>query len=119
MQLEALNRQVFRVAYQWHDARNIEIEALPCYKPVSHLTGKHWQRLINTIHLTNPDVIADFLQHKLSIVYLCEYLTNASLAKERKNIFGKGRLRKHLWDLVKGNRLSLLDHVLCFTQQST
>ena len=119
LQLEAFNRQVFRVIHQWHDARNIEIETLPYYKSVSQLTDTHWQRLINTIQRTNPDVIMDFLQHKLSIVYLYEYLTNASLAKERRSIFGKGRLRKHLWDHVEGNRLSLLDYVLCFTPQST
>lgn len=116
--LEAFNRQVFRVTHQWHDARNIEIEALPKYTSVSQLTDKHWQRLLKTILRTNPDVVADFLQHKLSIVFLHEYITNASLAKVRKSIFGKGRLRKQLLDHVSGNRLSLLDHILCFLPQS-
>ena len=35
---------------------------------------------------TNPEVVEDFLQHKLALVYLEEYLQNPALAKDRKSL---------------------------------
>jgi hypothetical protein len=113
-QLEALNRQIFRTIHCWYDARNIEIENLPKFKPISSLVDLHWNKLINTILRTNPSIIEDFLQHKLSILYLREYLTNPSLITERRNIFDKGRTRNNIISLIYESKPSLLDHVLCF-----
>jgi len=113
-QLEALNRQIFRTIHRWYDARNIEIENLPKFKPISSLVDLHWNKLINTILRTNPSIIEDFLQHKLSILYLREYLTNPSLITERRNIFDKGRTRNNIISLIYESKPSLLDHVLCF-----
>jgi hypothetical protein len=118
-QIEALNRQIHRATHQWYDARNIEVEALDRYKSIAKLTTKHWVNLAGTILRTNPAVIADYLQHKLSIVYLKEYLTNPSLTKERRSIFGRGRIRKHITRLVEGESLSLLDYALSFVPRSS
>ena len=83
-QLEGLNRSIFRTVNQWYDARNIEIENLPKYHSVTTLTNAHWSKLTTTMLITNPEVVEDFLQHKLALVYLEEYLHNPALAKERK-----------------------------------
>jgi hypothetical protein len=113
-QLEGLNRKIFRKIHNWHDARNIEIENLPKYRTIGKLMTAHWDKLTCTMLATNPGVIEDFLQHKLSIVYLREYLSNSSLAEERKKIFGRGRIPKNMRKLLTEERLSLFDHVLCF-----
>lgn len=113
-QLEGLNRKVYRIIHQWHDARNIEIENLSKYQSICQLTNKHWDKLIQTILVTNPSIIQDFLQHKLAILYLNEYLTNPMLINERRKIFGRGRVRKNVRKLLTEKRPSLLDHILCF-----
>jgi hypothetical protein len=113
-QLEGLNRKIFRIIHQWYDARNIEIENLPKYRKIEDLAHIHWNKLVCTILKTNPSVIEDFLQHKLSIIYLREYLSNPSLSKQRKEIFRKGRIPKNMRKRLTQNRLSLFDHVLCF-----
>ena len=118
-QIEALNRQTHRVTHQWHEARNIEVAALDKFQSIAELTTKHWRNLTNTILRTNPAVIEDYLQHKLSIVYLKEYLSNPVLAKERRAIFGRGRIRKHVIKLAEGESSSLLDLTLAFTHKST
>ena len=115
-QLENLNRQVFRIIDQWLDARNIEIESLPKYRSIGQLIHRHWNNLINTILDTNPSITQDFLQHKMGILYLDEYLSNPGLANERKRIFNKGRIRKNVRKLLMKNRSSLFDHVLGFHQ---
>jgi hypothetical protein len=113
-QLEGLNRKVYRIIHRWYDARNIEIENLPKYQSIAQLTYKHWDNLIQTILETNPSIIQDFLQHKLAILYLDEYLSNPILINERRKIFGRGRTRKNVRKLLTEKHLSLLDHVLCF-----
>ena len=114
-QIEALNRQIHRATNQWYDARNIEIEALERYQSIAKLTGNHWQKLAVTILRTNPGVVEDFLQHKQSILYLQDYLTNPSLTKERRSIFGRGRIRKNLTKLITNGSQSLLDYALGYT----
>ncbi|CAF1674458.1 unnamed protein product [Rotaria magnacalcarata] len=113
-QLEAMNRQIFRKIHQWSDATNIEIESLPKYKSFTELADTHWDNLTSTILRTNPRVLEDFLQHKLSIIYLKEYFTNPALAKEKRSIFDRGRTRNNIKSLLNGGLLSLFDHVLCF-----
>ena len=113
-QLEAMNRQIFRTIHRWFDATSIEIESLPKYKSIANLTDIHWDNLTATILRTNPRVLEDFLQHKLSILYLQEYLTNPSLAQERRSIFGGGRTRNNIKSLLKGGKPSLFDFVLGF-----
>ena len=113
-QLEGMNRSIYRTMHQWHDARNIEVENLPKYKSIMKLTYIHWDKLTQTILETNQSIIEDFLQHKLSILYLQEYLTNPALANERWKIFGRGRIRKSIRKLLTDNHSSLFDHVLCY-----
>ncbi|CAF2851717.1 unnamed protein product [Rotaria sp. Silwood2] len=113
-QLEGLNRKIFRVIHQWFDARNIEIENLPKYQSISKLTFKHWDKLIHTILVTNPSIVEDILQHKLSILYLREYLSNPTLATERRKIFGRGRIRKNIRKRLSEDRPSLFDFILCY-----
>ncbi|CAF0895753.1 unnamed protein product [Adineta ricciae] len=112
--LEGFNRKIYRTMHLWFDARNIEIEHLPTYQSISNLVNKHWDKLSATILRTNPDIIEDFLQHKLSILYMREYLTNPTLSDKRKKIFRKGRIGKNIRKLITENKLSLFDHVLCY-----
>jgi hypothetical protein len=113
-QLEGVNRKIFRIIHQWFDARNVEIENLPKYQSISKLTYKHWDKLTQTILKTNPSILEDFLQHKLSIVYLNEYLANPALTNERRKIFGRGRIRKNVRKLLFEGDMSLFDHTLCY-----
>jgi hypothetical protein len=113
-QLESLNRKIFRIIHRWFDARNVEIENLPKFQSISKLTYKHWDKLIITILETNPSIIEDFLQHKLSILYLNEYLSNPALSNERRKIFGRGRIRKNVRKLLTDERTSLFDHIICY-----
>ncbi len=71
-QLEALNRKTFRTIHRWYDATNDEITALPIYKSIQLLTQLHFGKLLSTIIRSNPSVIADFIQHKLYLLYLRE-----------------------------------------------
>lgn len=112
--LEGLNRKIFRTIHRWFDARNVEIENLPKYQSITKLTKMHWDKLIVTILNTNPSIIEDFLQHKLSIVFLQEYLSNPALSQERKQIFERGKIRKNVRKLLSEQHLSLLDHTLCY-----
>ena len=109
-QIEAMTRQIHRATNQWYDARNIEIEALKRYQSIAQLTGNHWRKLAVTILRTSPGVVEDFLQHQRSILYLRDYLTNSALVKERRSIFGRGRIRKHLTKLIENGSQSLLDY---------
>ena len=109
-QLESLNRQIFRIIYQWVDARNVETENLPKYQSISQLTSKYWIKLKQTILDTNPNIVDDYLQHKLSILYLQEYMKNPTLMRERRKTFGKGRIRKTIHSLICDNRPSLFDY---------
>ena len=113
-QLEGLNRKIFRTIHYWHDARNIEIMNLPNYRSIAELTAVHWKKLKDTIIRTNPGVIQDYLQHKMSILFMQEYLNNPALAKERRTIFDRGRHRKYVLESISENRMSLLDHTLSF-----
>ena len=113
-QLEALNRKIFRTIHHWFDARNIEIENLPKYQSIMKLTEIQWGKLTDTILKTNPGIIEDFLQHKLSILYLREYLSNPNLLSERRKIFGRGRIRKNIRKLLNKDYPSLFDLTLCY-----
>ena len=113
-QLEGLNRKIFRIIHNWHDARNIEVTNLTKYRSIAELTAAHWNKLTDTIIRTNPSVIQDYLQHKMSILYIYEYVNNPTLAIERKAIFERGRIRKYIWDLITENRMTLLDHILSY-----
>lgn len=69
-QFESFNRAIYRTIHQWHDARNVDIENLPIYKSIAELTSKHWDKLTKSILEIHPYIIEDFLQHKMSILYL-------------------------------------------------
>ena len=109
-----MSRKMFGTIHRWFDANNIEIESLPKYKSISELANIHWNKLTLTILLTNPSVLEEFLQHKMSILYLQEYLTNPALTKGRRDIFGKGRLRNNIKRLIEEGKKSLFDHALGF-----
>ncbi|CAF1241864.1 unnamed protein product [Adineta ricciae] len=113
-QLEGLNRKIFRIIYNWHDARNIEISNMDKYRSLADLALTHWSKLKETIFRTNPGIIQDYLQHKLAIVYLKEYVNNPVLMRQRRTIFGRGRIRKYIRNLTTDNQMTLLDHVLAY-----
>lgn len=113
-QLEAFNRQLYRTLHQWYDSRNVEIENLPKYQSIENLAHNHWNKMLRTMIDTEPNIIQDFLQHKQSILYIKEYLTNSALTKERRTIFNKGRIRKNVLKLATEQRPSLLDFVLSY-----
>jgi hypothetical protein len=113
-QLEGLNRKIYRIIHNWHDARNIEITNLTKYRSIAELTETHWNKLINTIIRTNPSVIQDYLQHKMAIIYTDEHINNPTLTKERKAIFERGRIRKYVLDLITDDRMSLFDYTLSY-----
>ena len=115
-QLEGLHRQMYRIIHNWYDARNIEIEHLPKYRSIEELSRIHWNKLTCKILETNPSIIEDFLQHKLSIIFLNEYLTNPSLVEKRREILERGRIPKNIINRIKHNRVTLFDHVLCFSR---
>ena len=112
-QLEDFNRNIHRLTNQWHDARNVEVESFPKYRSIATLTSKHWDKLIDTILNVNPAVIEDFLQYKIALVYLEEYLSNPVLANERRKIFKTGRINRNIRKLVNFKFKTLLDHALC------
>jgi len=64
-QLEALNRQVFRIIHRWYDATNDEIINLPLYKSIELHTQLHFTKLLSIIMRSNSSVIADFIERKL------------------------------------------------------
>lgn len=112
--LEALNRKIHRYIHGWHDARNIEINQLTKFKTIDELSQHHWDKLISTIHLTNPNIIRDFLQFKLYLLYLNEYYKNSSLLKEKRRIVQRGRTNKKIINLLNGPKYTLLDFIICF-----
>jgi hypothetical protein len=113
-QLEGLNRKIFRIIYNWHDARIIEIMNLTKYRSIGELSASHWNKLTATIIRTNPSVIQDYLQHKMSILYTFEYINNPTLAKERKAIFERGRINKYTLEFITEERMSLFDWALSY-----
>lgn len=115
-QIEGFNRQIYRIIHNWYDARSIEIEHLPKYQSIEELSCTHWNKLTCKILATNPSVIEDVLQHKLSIIYLNEYLLNPSLIKQRREILEQGRIPKNIINRIEQNHISLLDHILCYLQ---
>ena len=113
-QLEGLNRKIFRIINNWHDARNIEVENLTKYRSIGELTAAHWNKLTKTMLVKNPGVIQDYLQHKMSTVYLNDYVKNPLLARDRKTIFRRGRIRKYTLDSLSDNRATLFDLALSY-----
>ncbi len=117
-QLEGLNRKIYRFVYNWHDARNIDVTNLIKYRSLAELTARHWNKLTYTIIRTNPGVIQDYLQHKMSMLFTYEYINNPSLAKERKAIFERGRINKYTLEFITEDRMSLFDYVLSYPRRS-
>lgn len=114
-QLEAMNRKMFRIIHRWHDAINDEISNLPNYKSFELLTHMHFTKLLYTITRTNPSVIADFIQHKLYLLFLRQYYLNPILLKEKRTIVTRGRTSKRLRQLLASCKQSLFEVVFCFT----
>ncbi len=67
-QLEALNRQIFRIIHRWYDSTNDEIINLPMCKSIELHTQLHFTKLLSIIMRSNPSVIADFIEHKLYLL---------------------------------------------------
>ena len=115
MQLEALNRKMFRYIHRWFDASNDEIYNLPAYKSIDSLTLMHFEKLLSTIIRTNPAIITDFLQHKMHLLYIREYYSNPLLLKEKRAAVARGRTSNRIQQLLATNKQSLFDRVLCFS----
>ncbi|CAF1345446.1 unnamed protein product [Rotaria magnacalcarata] len=113
--LEAFNRKIFRIINRWHDATNDEITNLPTFKSIEFLTQMHFKNLLTTAMRSNPSIIADFIQHKLYILYLKEYYTNPVLLKEKRQIVSKGRTSNRIRKLLRQSKLSLFDYVFCYS----
>ena len=112
--LEALNRQTFRLIHWWLDATNAEVAHLPKYRSIDNLTQIHWSRIIQAIIRTNPSVLAEFIQHKIYMLYMTEYYQNPALIKEKKAIVNKGRTSKKILNLFHNHKYSLFGYTLCF-----
>jgi hypothetical protein len=84
------------------------------YRSIGELSASHWNKLTATIIRTNPSVIQDYLQHKMSILYTFEYINNPTLAKERKAIFERGRINKYTLEFITEERMSLFDWALSY-----
>jgi hypothetical protein len=116
-QLESLNRKIFRIINRWYDATNDEIINFPTYKSIESLTRTHYTKLLTTIIHSNPAVIADFIQHKLYLLFLREYYTNPALLKEKRNIVDKGRTSNRMLLLLASCNPSLFDYVFCYNEE--
>jgi len=114
-QLEALNRKIFRIINRWHDATNDEVINLPAYKSIELLTQIHFTKLFATIMSSNPSVIADYIQHKLYLLFLREYFLNPFMLKEKQKIVGKGRTSNRVRKLLTYCKPSLFDQIFSFT----
>jgi hypothetical protein len=114
-QMESLNRRIFRTIHRWYDATNDEITHLPAYKSIELLTQIHFTKLLSTIIRTNPSIIADFIQHKLYLLFLREYFLNPVLLKEKQAIVTRGRTSNRIRRLLESCKQSLFDQVFCFT----
>ena len=78
------------------------------------LTQTHYSKLLSTFTRTNRSVIADFIQHKLYLLFLKEYFLNPNLLKEKRKIIGKGRTSNRITQLLVSREPSLFDHVFCY-----
>ena len=113
-QLEALNRRTHRIISGWHDATNDEISNVPSYKSLQHLTKLNFNNLLKSIERSNPGILADYLQHKMHLLYLREYYLNPSLRKQKKSMVPIGRTPDKILQLLDTNNRSLLDWVFGF-----
>ena len=80
------------------------------------LTQTHFNKLLPSITRSNPSIIADYLQHKLYILFLNEYYTNPALRKQKREITGRGRTPNRIRKLLSSHNLSLsiFEHVFNF-----
>ena len=113
-QLEALNRRIHRITLGWHDATNDEISNVPSYKSFHHLTKLNFNKLLSSIERKNPGILADYLQHKMHLLFLREYYLNPSLRKQKKSLVPIGRTPDKVLQLIDTNNCSLLDLVFGF-----
>jgi hypothetical protein len=61
-QLEGLNRKIFRIIHNWHDARNIEVTNLTKYRSIAELTAAHWNKIRAVLYLLQiPKSVSIFL----------------------------------------------------------
>ena len=79
------------------------------YRSINNLTQIHWSRIIQTIMRKNPSVLADFIQHKMYMLYLIEYYQNPALLKEKRKIVNKGGTDKKILKLLHNHAYSLFD----------
>ena len=114
IQLESLNRQIFRNLHHWYDATNEEISQMPKFKSIDELTRVHWSKIIQTIISTNPSVLTEYFQYKMYLLFINEYYRNPLLIRERRAIVTRGRTSKRILSLFQDPRSTLLDHVLAF-----
>ena len=112
-----MNRKIFRIIHRWYDATNDETNNLPTFKSMEVLTQTHFKKLLSSIILSNPSTIADYLQHKLYIVFLNEYYTNPVLLKQKREITRRGRTSNRIRKLLSSYNLSLsvFDQVFSFS----
>ena len=116
LQMEALNRRIYRVIHRWPDARSVEIANLPSYKSIEAHTQQFFDKVIRTTLTSNPLVIEEYLQFKMYRLYLTEFIDNPRLAKARRPMVNRGRTPKRLRHVITTNQRTLLDEVLCFSE---
>jgi hypothetical protein len=75
--IEATNRKIYRLIYNWWDARNEEVLWLPHYQTAATRAQRFLRRFIDKAELNSPDLFEHYILIKTMPLYLRMHLEGA------------------------------------------
>jgi hypothetical protein len=112
--IEATNRQIYRLIYNWWDARNVEVQWLPTFQPAATRAQTFLRRFIDKVTTVSPELFEHYILTKSMPMYLRMHM------HENRFIAGLpcGRPNKYIQHWVTSNTNQhfkcYLDHLIDF-----
>jgi hypothetical protein len=68
--VEATNRQIYRLIYNWWDARNDEVQWLPAFQPAATRAQRFLRRFLDKATTVSPEFFENYILTKAMLMYL-------------------------------------------------
>jgi len=87
--VEATNRQIYRLIYNWWDARNDEVQWLPVFQPAATRAQRFLRRFLDKATTVSPEFFENYILTKAMPMYLRMHMEEehfiAALPRSRPN----------------------------------
>jgi hypothetical protein len=115
--IEASNRQILRLLYNWWDARNTDLKWLPLYQTVATRAQKFLRRFLDKVSIVYPELFDSYILAKVIPLYLRMHLYETRFITALPH----GRSNKNIKHWINSNTTSTyqcsLDYINHFLSQ--